>query len=147
MQEEALKARERKREREGERGDKQKKGNENNEKTKDRQHHPEQAIQDIRSITIRINYPVSYQTRALSNFEPQSWPETITTRDAKSARLKGPRTSYREIISGISWPNHGLKRSHHVMDASCRQTNILSGKNQSSSKQQEEKRVSTNIAP
>ena len=81
--------------------------------------------------------------KTFRNFEPQSWPETITTRDAKSARLKGPRTSHREIISGISWPNHGRKRSYHVMDASCRQTTILSGKNQSFSKQQEEQRTKT----
>ena len=28
--------------------------------------------------------------------------------------------SCREIIFGIFWPNFGQKRSHHVMDASCR---------------------------
>ena len=34
--------------------------------------------------------------------------------------FKGSRTSCREINFGIFWPNFGRKRSHHVMDASCR---------------------------
>ena len=50
----------------------------------------------------------------------QIWLEIITSRDAKSACFKGSRTSCREIIFGIFWPNFGRKRSHHVMDASCR---------------------------
>ena len=49
----------------------------------------------------------------------QIWLEIITSRDAKSA-FKGSRTSCREIIFGIFWPNFGRKRSHHVTDASCR---------------------------
>ena len=53
-------------------------------------------------------------------FEPQIWLEIITSRDAKSACFKGSRTSCRETIFGIFWPNFGQKRSHHVMDASCR---------------------------
>ena len=53
------------------------------------------------------------------NFETQIWLEIITSRDAKSACFKGSRTSCREIIFGIFWPNFGQKRSHHVMDASC----------------------------
>ena len=53
-------------------------------------------------------------------FEPQIWLEIIISRDAESACFKGSRTSCREIIFGIFWPNFGRKRSHHVMDASCR---------------------------
>ena len=53
-------------------------------------------------------------------FEPQIWLEIITSRDAKSACFEGSKTSCREIIFGIFWPNFGRKRSHHVMDASCR---------------------------
>ena len=40
-------------------------------------------------------------------FEPQIWLEFITSRDAKSACFKGSRTSCREIIFGIFWPNFG----------------------------------------
>ena len=58
--------------------------------------------------------------KTFCNFEPQIWLEIITSRDAKSACFKGSRTSCREIIFGIFWPNFGQKRSHHVMDASCR---------------------------
>ena len=56
----------------------------------------------------------------LCNFEPEIWPETIISRDAESTCLKGPRTSCDVINVGIFWPNVGRKRSHHVMDASCR---------------------------
>ena len=56
-------------------------------------------------------------------FEPQIWLEICTSRDAKSACLKGSRTSCREIIFGIYWPNFGSKRSHHVMDVFCRIAN------------------------
>ena len=59
--------------------------------------------------------------KTFCNFEPQIWLEIITSRDAKSACFKGSRTSCREIIFGIFGPNPGRKRSHHVMDASCRQ--------------------------
>ena len=52
------------------------------------------------------------------NFEPQSWPEIITSRDAESACFKGSRTSCDVIHVGFFWPNFGLKKSHHVMDAS-----------------------------
>ena len=71
-------------------------------------------------------YPVlgsqhpSPNVKTFCKFEPQIWLEIITSRDAKSACFKGSRTSCREIIFGIFWPNFGRKRSHHVMDASCR---------------------------
>ena len=68
----------------------------------------------------------SPNVKTFCNFEPQIWLEIITSRDAKSACFKGSRTSCREIIFGIFWPNFGHKRSHHVMDASCRfQGNLL----------------------
>ena len=53
-------------------------------------------------------------------------PQIITSRDAKSACFQGSQTSCTEISSGIFWPNFGRKRSHHVMDASCRFTLALS---------------------
>ena len=53
-------------------------------------------------------------------FEPQIWPEIITSRDADGTCFKGSRTLCREIIFGIFGANFGQKRSHHVMDASCR---------------------------
>ena len=53
-------------------------------------------------------------------FEPQIWPEIITSRDAESTCFKGSRTSCDVIIFGIFWSNFGRKRSHHVMDACCR---------------------------
>ena len=64
----------------------------------------------------------SPNVKTLCNFEPQIWLDIITSRDAESACFKLSRTSCREIIFGIFWPNFGQKRSHHVMDASCRPT-------------------------
>ena len=58
--------------------------------------------------------------KTFCKFEPQIWLEFITSRDAKSACFQGSRTSCREIFFGIFWPSFGQKRSHHVMDASCR---------------------------
>ena len=60
----------------------------------------------------------SPNVKTFCKFEPQIWLEIITSRDAKSACFKRSRTSCREIIFGIFWPNFGQKRSHHVMDAS-----------------------------
>ena len=51
-------------------------------------------------------------------FEPQIWPEIITSRDAESTCFEGSRTSCDVINFRIFWPNFGRKRSHHVMDAS-----------------------------
>ena len=62
----------------------------------------------------------SPNVKTFCKFEPQLWLEIITSRDAKSACFEGSRTSCGEIIFGIFWPNFGQKRSHHVMDASCR---------------------------
>ena len=62
----------------------------------------------------------SPNVKTTSNFEPQIWLEIITSHDAQSPCFKGSRTSCREIIFGIFWPNFGKKISHHVMDASCR---------------------------
>ena len=64
-------------------------------------------------------HPSPNVKKTLCNFEAQIWLEMITSRDAKSACFKGSRTSCREIIFGIFWPNFGQKRSHHVMDAFC----------------------------
>ena len=58
--------------------------------------------------------------KTFCKFEPQIWLEIIRSRDAESTCFTGSRTSCREIIFGIFWPNFGRKRSHHVMDASCR---------------------------
>ena len=54
------------------------------------------------------------------DFEPNFWPEIITSRDAESSCFKGSRTSCEVISLGIFWPNFGRKRPHHLMDASCR---------------------------
>ena len=62
----------------------------------------------------------SPNVKLFCKFEPQIWLEIITSRDAKSACFKGSRTSCREIVFGIFWPNFGQKRSHHVMDASSK---------------------------
>ena len=43
-------------------------------------------------------------SKTFCKFEPQIWLEIITSRDAKSACFKGSRTSCREIIFGIFWP-------------------------------------------
>ena len=67
----------------------------------------------------------SPNVKTFCKFEPQIWLEIITSRDAKSACFKGSRTSCREILFGIFWPNFGQKRSHHVMDASCREKSLL----------------------
>ena len=70
-------------------------------------------------------YP-SPNVKTLCNFEPNFWPEIITSRDAESTCFKGSRTSCEVIIFGIFGPNFGQKRSHHVMDASCRSNNLQS---------------------
>ena len=71
----------------------------------------------------------SPSVKTFCKFKPQIWLEIITSRDAKSACFKGSRTSCREIIFGIFWPNFGQKRSHHVMDASCRILLEITSKN------------------
>ena len=58
--------------------------------------------------------------KTLCNFELQIWSEIITSRDAESTCFKGSRTSCDVIIWGFFGPNFGRKRSHHLMDASCR---------------------------
>ena len=62
----------------------------------------------------------SPNVKTLCNFEPRIWPEIITSREAESTCFKGSRTSCDVITLGIFVPNFGRKRSHHVMDASCR---------------------------
>ena len=47
--------------------------------------------------------------KTLCNFEPQIWPEIITSRDAESTCFKGSRTSYDVIFVGFSLPNFGRK--------------------------------------
>ena len=59
----------------------------------------------------------SPNVKTLCNFETQIWLEIITSRDVKTARFKGSRTSCRETICAIFGANFGQKRSHHVMDA------------------------------
>ena len=61
----------------------------------------------------------SPNVKTLCNFEPNFWPETITSRDAESTCFKGSRTSCAVILFGAFGPNFGRKRSQHVMDASC----------------------------
>ena len=46
----------------------------------------------------------SPNVKTFCNFEPQTWPEIVTSRDAESACFKGPRTSCDVIILGICWP-------------------------------------------
>ena len=53
-------------------------------------------------------------------FEQQIWPEIITSRDAESTCFKGSRTSRDVINVRIFLPHFGRKRSHHVMEGSCR---------------------------
>ena len=72
-----------------------------------------------RGTSLGSQHPSS-NVKTFCKFEPQIWLETITSRDARSACIKGSRTSCREINLGIFWTNFGQKRSHHVMDASCR---------------------------
>ena len=56
--------------------------------------------------------------KTLCNFEPQIWPEMITSRDAESTCFKGSRTSCDVIIFlAFLGPNIFQRRSHHVMDA------------------------------
>ena len=76
----------------------------------------------IRCKTLLENYGCGCVSAVpdFCNFEPQIWPEIITSRDAESTCFKGSRTSCDVILFGIFWPSFGRKRSHHVMDASCR---------------------------
>ena len=67
----------------------------------------------------------SRNVKTLCNFEPNFWPETIASSDAKSACFKGSKTSCDVINLGIFLPNFCQKRSHHVMDASCRLDHIF----------------------
>ena len=68
----------------------------------------------------RSNQHPSPNVKNFPRFQPQIWPEIITSRDAKSTCFKGSRTSCDVISFRIFGPNFGRKRSHHVMDASCR---------------------------
>ena len=52
----------------------------------------------------------SPNVKNLCKFKPQNWLEIITSRDAKSACFQGSRTSCREIIFGVFWPNFGQKK-------------------------------------
>ena len=56
--------------------------------------------------------------KTLCNFEPQIWPEIITSRDAQSTCFKGSRTSCDVINVGFLGTKFWPERSHHVMDAS-----------------------------
>ena len=70
---------------------------------------------------------LSPNVKTLCSFEPHIWPETITSRDAESACFEGSRTSCNVIILGIFGPKFGRKRSHHMMDASCRSRGVIYG--------------------
>ena len=80
-------------------------------------------IENCNCISLGSQHP-SPNVKTFCDFEPQIWLEIIISRDARSACFKGSRTSCREMIFGIFWPIFGQKRSHHVMDASCRILNI-----------------------
>ena len=54
----------------------------------------------------------SPNVKTLCNFEPQIWPEIITSRDAESTCFKGSRTSCDVIIFAFFGPNFGRKKSH-----------------------------------
>ena len=55
---------------------------------------------------------LSPHVKTLCNFEPQIWPDMITSRDAESTCFKGSRTSCDVINFGhLFWPNFGQKRS------------------------------------
>ena len=70
-------------------------------------------------------YP-SPNVKTFRNFEPQNWPEIVTSRDAESTCFKRSRTSCDVTILGIFGPNFGQKRLHHVMDASCQKYRHMS---------------------
>ena len=58
--------------------------------------------------------------KTLCNFEPQIWPEIITSRDAESTCFNGSRTSCDVMMFGFVLAQIlAGKKSHHVMDASC----------------------------
>ena len=65
----------------------------------------------LESPSLGSQHP-SPNVKTLCNFEPQIWPEIITSRDAESTCFKGSRTSCDVIIVGIFGPNFGQKRSH-----------------------------------
>ena len=73
----------------------------------------------VEITTLGSQHP-SPNVKSFCNFEPQIWPEIITSRDAESTCFKGSRTSCDVIKFGLFWPNFGQKSSHHVMDASRR---------------------------
>ena len=68
------------------------------------------------SVVLGSQHP-SPNVKNFPRFEPQIWPESITSRDAENTCFKGSRTSCDVIIFGIFFPNFGRKISHHVMDA------------------------------
>ena len=67
----------------------------------------------------------SPNVKSFCNFKPHIWPEVITSHDAESTCFKDSRTSCDVISFGIFGPNFGRKRSHHVMDASCRKMTVM----------------------
>ena len=64
--------------------------------------HWQAAIGDLAHMGSKHPSP---NVKTFCNFEPQIWLEIITSRDAKSACFQGSKTSCREIIFGIFWPN------------------------------------------
>ena len=58
----------------------------------------------------------SPNVKMFCNFEPQIWPEVITSRDAKCPWFEGLRTSCDVINLGVLGQILPGARSHHVMD-------------------------------
>ena len=98
------------------------------------------TILEKRNTAMGSQHP-SPNVKNFPRFEPQIWPEIITSRDAESTCFKGSRTSCREIIFGIFGANFGQKRSHHVMDASCRSKQAPQNHQYSRSKRQTTRKI------
>ena len=77
------------------------------------QSNSEQASQTLYFFVMGSQHPSPHVT-TLCNFEPQIWPEVITSRDAESTCFKGSRTSCDVIIFGFFkakfWPENIISR-------------------------------------
>ena len=78
---------------------------------------PNRNTQANALATPGANYPLvmgsqhpSPNVKNFPRFEPQIWPEIITSRDAESTCFKGSRSSCDVITFRIFWPNFGRKK-------------------------------------
>ena len=63
----------------------------------------------------------SLDVKTPCNLEPRILPKIIRSRHAESTCFKGSRTSCDVTMFGFFANIFGQKRSHHVMDAPCRE--------------------------